>query len=138
MLLFAPSQDRARNLGIEGVFVLTTLISAEVLLGTKTQHENGGTNQSLGKVRTERVKKVSRELIRRYPDKFTTDFESNKKVVMSLTTLSSIRLRNRIAGYISRLVAIEQKLKSGEEELEEIEETENAGLQEPEESVKAE
>lgn len=94
----------------------------------------------MGKVRTERVKKVARELIRRYPDKFTTDFESNKKVVMSLTQISSIKLRNRIAGYISRLVAIEQALKGGEEEKEpeEIEETETAELSEPEESAKAE
>jgi len=93
----------------------------------------------LGKVRTERVKKVARELIRRYPGKFTTDFESNKKVVMSLTQLSSVKLRNRIAGYISRLVAIEQALKGGEEakEPEKIEETENAELAEPEESAKA-
>lgn len=39
----------------------------------------------------------------RYPDKFTTDFENNKKAVQSLTTLSSAKLRNRIAGYVTRL-----------------------------------
>ena len=94
----------------------------------------------MGKVRTERVKKVARELIRRYPGKFTTDFESNKKVVMSLTTVSSVKLRNRIAGYVSRLVSIEQALKGTEEEkeTEKIEETENAELPEPQESAKAE
>jgi len=68
----------------------------------------------LGKVRTERVKKVARELVRRYPDKFTTDFESNKKLVESLTQISSTKLRNRIAGYISRLLSVEQASEEAE------------------------
>jgi small subunit ribosomal protein S17e len=49
------------------------------------------------------VKRLARELMQRYPDKFTTDFENNKKFVQSLTTVSSIKLRNRIAGYVTRL-----------------------------------
>jgi len=49
------------------------------------------------------VKRIARELMQRFPDKFTTDFESNKKAVQLLTTISSIKLRNRIAGYVTRL-----------------------------------
>jgi len=60
----------------------------------------------LGKVRTDAVKKISREMIKRYPDRFTTDFEENKKSLEPLLKIPSIRLRNRIAGYITRLVAI--------------------------------
>jgi small subunit ribosomal protein S17e len=60
----------------------------------------------LGKVRPEAVKKIAREMIKRYPDRFTTDFEENKKLLESLLEISSIRLRNRIAGYITRLAAI--------------------------------
>jgi small subunit ribosomal protein S17e len=60
----------------------------------------------LGKVRTDAVKKISREMIKRYPDRFTTDFEENKKSLEPLLVIPSIRLRNRIAGYITRLVAI--------------------------------
>jgi len=56
-----------------------------------------------GKVRTELVKKIARELVKRFPDKFTTDFETNKKLVESLTNISSTKLRNRVAGYITRL-----------------------------------
>jgi small subunit ribosomal protein S17e len=94
----------------------------------------------LGKVRTEKVKKVARELIRRYPGKFTTDFESNKKVVMSYTQLDSLKMRNRIAGYISRLVSIQLALKGGEEvtEPEKAEETVNAELSETEKPTKTE
>jgi small subunit ribosomal protein S17e len=57
----------------------------------------------LGKVRTEQVKRIARELMERYPDKFTTDFENNKKLVNSLTNITSTKLRNRVAGYTARL-----------------------------------
>jgi len=60
----------------------------------------------LGKVRSDAVKKISREMIKRYPDRFTIDFEENKKSLEPLLVIPSIRLRNRIAGYITRLVAI--------------------------------
>jgi len=56
-------------------------------------------------VRPEHVKRIARELMQRYPDKFTTDFENNKKIVQLLTTVSSVRLRNRIAGYVTRLLS---------------------------------
>jgi len=61
------------------------------------------------------VKKIARELVRRYPDKFTTDFESNKKLLASLTKISSAKLRNRIAGYVTRLMAIAQAAQVAEE-----------------------
>jgi small subunit ribosomal protein S17e len=62
--------------------------------------ENG---ESLGNVRPEHVKRLARELMQRYPDKFTADFENNKKAVQLLTTVSSVKIRNRIAGYVTRL-----------------------------------
>jgi small subunit ribosomal protein S17e len=57
----------------------------------------------LGKVRTEQVKRIARELLERYPSKFTADFENNKKLVTKFTNISSIKLRNRVAGYAARL-----------------------------------
>lgn len=60
--------------------------------------------EDLGKVRPERVKRVARELIRRYPDKFTTKFEDNKKLVGTLIEIPSTKLKNRIAGYITSLI----------------------------------
>jgi len=70
----------------------------------------------LGKVRPERVKKIAKEMLKRYPDKFTTDFENNKKLLGSLSKISSVRLRNRIAGYITRLVAITKAAEKAEAE----------------------
>jgi small subunit ribosomal protein S17e len=57
----------------------------------------------LGKVRTEQVKRIARELLDRYPDKFSTDFEKNKQFVTELTNITSTKLRNRVAGYTARL-----------------------------------
>jgi len=51
----------------------------------------------LGKVRPEHIKRISKKLLK-FPDKFTTDFENNKKLVEALTNVSSTKLRNRIAG----------------------------------------
>jgi len=69
----------------------------------------------LGKVRPEHVKRIAKELVQRFPDKFTTNFENNKKMVKEFTNLSSTKLRNRIAGYVTRLVAIMQSSETAEE-----------------------
>lgn len=61
----------------------------------------------MGKVRTDTVKRISRELIRRFPDRFTGEFESDKQMVNDLVITPSKRLRNRIAGYITRLKMVE-------------------------------
>ena len=54
-------------------------------------------------VRPGLVKRIARELVERFPEKFTTDFENNKKLVESLTNISSKKLRNKVAGYITQL-----------------------------------
>lgn len=61
----------------------------------------------MGKVRTDTVKRVCRELIRRYPERFTGEFESDKQAVNELVSTQSKRLRNRIAGYVTRLKVVE-------------------------------
>lgn len=76
-------------------------------------------NKTLGKVRSEHVKKVARELVELYPDKFSTDFQSNKKAVESLVHVSSAKLRNRIAGYITKLVSTANVEAAEEDETEE-------------------
>ena len=51
------------------------------------------------------MKRVAKDLIERFPNRFTDDFNSNKEVVEALTDVSSRKLRNRIAGYVTRLVS---------------------------------
>jgi small subunit ribosomal protein S17e len=59
----------------------------------------------MGKVRTEQVKRIARDLLDKYPSKFTADFENNKKHVCEYTNISSTKLRNRVAGYTARLAS---------------------------------
>jgi len=66
----------------------------------------------LGNVRPEQIKKIARELINRYPDKFSTDFEQNKKSLETVARISTVKMRNRVAGYITRLLAITQASQS--------------------------
>jgi len=80
--------------------------------------------KTLGKVRPEYVKKTARELIDLYPDKFNTDFKHNKEVVNSLTKVPSARLRNRVAGYVTRLLIIAQAGETEEVDEDEMEEEE--------------
>jgi len=63
----------------------------------------------LGKVRTETVKRAARELVERFPERFGNDFESNKAAVNEVLNAPSKRLRNRIAGYVTRLKVVEAK-----------------------------
>lgn len=62
----------------------------------------------LGNVRPENIKRIARDLLRKYPGKFTENFEENKKILSSLAVFPSIKLRNSVAGYITRLVVISQ------------------------------
>jgi len=88
----------------------------------------------LGKVRPERVKRIARELMDRFPDKFTADFEANKEALKALIKTYSPKLRNQIAGYITRLVSVTQAAEGveaeetlAEEEAESIEIKETEG-----------
>jgi small subunit ribosomal protein S17e len=58
----------------------------------------------MGNIRTSFVKRTSKELIETYEGTFTTDFDENKKLVVQFTTVSTKHLRNKIAGYVTRLV----------------------------------
>lgn len=58
----------------------------------------------MGRVRSTYIKRSARELIKRYPNKFSIDFKQNCLVLDELANLKSKSLRNRIAGYISNLL----------------------------------
>ena len=58
----------------------------------------------MGNVRSDRIKRISHDLVERYSDRFTTNFEENKKIVSSVAKIPSTKMRNRIAGYITRLM----------------------------------
>ena len=63
----------------------------------------------MGKVRTVLIKNISKELISKYPDVFTTEFETNKELLDKYLEIDSKHLRNRISGYIVNLLKIENR-----------------------------
>jgi small subunit ribosomal protein S17e len=63
----------------------------------------------LGNVRTEQIKRTAKELMKRFPDKFSINFENNKHSVKSLVTGGTPKVLNQIAGYITRFMAAEQR-----------------------------
>jgi small subunit ribosomal protein S17e len=72
----------------------------------------------------DRIRRISTELLEKYPDRFSVNFEENKKVIKEIAIVRSKILRNRIAGYITSYlhkssVQNEQEISgSDEEELE--------------------
>ena len=72
--------------------------------------------EDLGKVRPEQVKRIAKELLVRFPNRFSTSFEDNKKTLQELAEIGSQKLRNRIAGYITHLVSVTYKDAKSEEE----------------------
>ena len=66
----------------------------------------------MGKVRTETVKRIARDLLERHPDKFTVDYEANKQIVDQIVDSRSKRLRNRISGYVTGLKKLKERNKA--------------------------
>ncbi|MCX6656499.1 MAG: 30S ribosomal protein S17e [Candidatus Bathyarchaeota archaeon] len=58
----------------------------------------------MGKVRTEMVKRTTLELIKKYSRSFNTDFDHNKKFLTELNIGVSKKMRNKVAGYATRVV----------------------------------
>lgn len=73
----------------------------------------------MGNVRTEQIKRVAKELIRRFPNKFSNDFENNKRTVDTLIQGATTKVRNQIAGYITHAFAGMQTAPSSNENSEE-------------------
>ena len=74
----------------------------------------------------DRIKRISTELLEKYPDRFSVDFEENKKIIKEIAVVRSKILRNRIAGYITSYlhkssIQNEQEISGSDEEEEELE-----------------
>jgi small subunit ribosomal protein S17e len=48
-----------------------------------------------------RIKRISMQLLEKYPDKFGLDFDTNKHVISEIAIIRSKVLRNELAGYIT-------------------------------------
>lgn len=71
----------------------------------------------------DRVRRISSDLLSKYPDKFYPDFERNKKAVNELAKIRSKVLRNTIAGYLTSYIRknSNQNVNDGSSESEDVE-----------------
>jgi small subunit ribosomal protein S17e len=56
----------------------------------------------MGNIRPTYIKRVAVELVQKYPEQFTADYQHNKQIVSKLTDVRSVSMRNKIAGYVTR------------------------------------
>jgi len=50
------------------------------------------------------VKRASRQLIEKYYSRLTFDFDTNKRITEEVADLPSLRVRNKIAGFVTHLM----------------------------------
>ena len=55
------------------------------------------------------IKRGAEKVLKRYGDRFTNDYDTNKKILEELLLIESTELRNRIAGYITRKKRVPKK-----------------------------
>ena len=65
----------------------------------------------MGRVRPGHIKRAANELMEKYPDLFSEDFDENKKKLRNLINTDSKKVINRIAGYISSNYNSERRLR---------------------------
>ena len=63
----------------------------------------------MGRVRTLYIKRISKELLEKYNNLFSTDFNKNKESLNKISEYYSKTIRNKIAGAITHMVKEVQK-----------------------------
>ena len=58
----------------------------------------------MGRVKTKQIKRIALQLVELHRDKFKTNFTDNKKIVKEFAEIPSKKMRNVIAGYVTRLM----------------------------------
>ncbi len=74
----------------------------------------------MGKVKTEHIKRLGKELLERFPEKFSSNFDDNKHTVDALTEGATTKVRNQVAGYITHTISLTHPDSSGETGEEEL------------------
>lgn len=58
----------------------------------------------MGSVKPSYIKNFAKELLNKYQSSFGTDFDQNKLRVSEYTDIKNKTIRNRVAGYITRVL----------------------------------
>ncbi len=57
----------------------------------------------MGRIKTTVIKRKTKGILSKYNERFSTDFSGNKLALAKCTSIASKKLRNVVAGYLSRL-----------------------------------
>ncbi|ACP35950.1 SSU ribosomal protein S17E (rps17E) [Sulfolobus islandicus Y.G.57.14] len=77
----------------------------------------------MGNIYTKDIKRIVKEIYNQYKDEIKDDYNTNKQIVVRYVDVKSKKVRNRIAGYLTRYYKImKEKETSPTEEKEEISE----------------
>ena len=63
----------------------------------------------MGRIKTTFIKHLTQQILEKHRDKFSDDFEHNKKKVAELTDIQSKEVKNRVAGYVTRYYRLKFK-----------------------------
>ncbi|MEM2956240.1 MAG: 30S ribosomal protein S17e [Candidatus Pacearchaeota archaeon] len=63
----------------------------------------------MGRIKGTLVKRTTMALMAKYKNQFTIDFETNKKVINSVMPDLQKKIRNSVAGFITRKIKREEK-----------------------------
>ena len=62
----------------------------------------------MGRIKTTLVKRNGKKLVGLYSNKFTADFTQNKVILKDIADIPSKKIRNIVAGYVTRLMKKQQ------------------------------
>ena len=65
----------------------------------------------------DRIKRISNEILNEYQNKFGTDFSNNKQLLNEISVIRSKSLKNKIAGYITKILQRKQKFEDRKKQL---------------------
>lgn len=57
----------------------------------------------MGRIKTQQVKRITNELMKAHGSEFKNDFKENKKLLDKFVKIPSVKMKNVIAGYVTRL-----------------------------------
>jgi small subunit ribosomal protein S17e len=61
-------------------------------------------SNTMGRIKTQMIKRLTLQLVKQHKQLFSTDYVTNKKLVEQLLTNPSKKIRNTVAGYVTRLM----------------------------------
>jgi small subunit ribosomal protein S17e len=74
----------------------------------------------MGSVKPSYIKNFAKDLLKAHESSFSPDFEQNKLIVSEFTDIKNKGIRNRVAGYIARVLRQRGERRRGEVEVDTI------------------